>query len=480
VPDFGMAGRNGRAYVWFPIGHQLLMVPCVAAGEALARAMPAPERHLFELKGGSEEFGRFFWSRLLVSFLPVPFAAGSVLLVFLLALRLQCTARGALLVAGVATLCTQFWPGSSETTSDVPGAFFLLAMAERVFAHRAASGSPRSDRRRLLVAGLCGGMAVLVRYPHAAPALVLALGAAHTAYHRGRLGDVAWLAAGAAPAAGALLYSNWARFGSLLETGYSAGATSTWFGYPLHWGVPFILAAPGKGILWFSPPIWIAAWAMLRRAATWPGLMAWPALLVPLLVFGRAGGWAAGQCWGIRYFTAAVVLLVTVGLSVARPWERMPRRFALVCGLGLAVSLGGVLTPYRGDRYLAHVATGALYPAAAERDRAEIFNVLPRFTPLMSHWGYAWLSLTGRLEAGGSRNTTEPLFGVSVPGPLGEEVRPTQAEDRGFRHVWPRYLHAFFGVPAAIGWAWLALTTLLLGGGLAGILRADRGTSRRA
>ena len=33
---FGMPGAGGKHYVWFPIGHQLMMVPCVALGGTIS------------------------------------------------------------------------------------------------------------------------------------------------------------------------------------------------------------------------------------------------------------------------------------------------------------------------------------------------------------------------------------------------------------------------------------------------------------
>src|SRR5690606_27903892 len=163
---FGMPGRNGKAYVWFPIGHQALMVPCVALGEACARAFPAPETRLIELEG--EAFGAFFWSRFFVALLPIPFAAGAVVVVWLLARTLGASGRDALVVTAAATLATAFWPGSSETMSDVPGTFFLLLAALGVFADRKSVVAGVGAPRWLLLAGGAAGAAVCVRYPHAA------------------------------------------------------------------------------------------------------------------------------------------------------------------------------------------------------------------------------------------------------------------------------------------------------------------------
>ncbi|MEZ5963412.1 MAG: hypothetical protein R3F56_06150 [Planctomycetota bacterium] len=463
-PDFGMVGTNGRAYVWFPIGHQALMVPCVAAGESLARAFPAPEAELRRLKG--EAFGELFWSRFLCSLLPIPFAAGTVVLVFLLARSLGLSSREALRVTLAATLCTAFWPGSSETMSDTPGTFFLLGAVVAVFVFHAAAGRGEGAVVPMLLGGASAGAAVLVRYPHAASVMVLTAGAAWVAWRAGRWRELLAFAVAGLPFAVALLAANWLRFASLTETGYSAGATKEWFSYPPWLGGALILAAPGKGILWFSPVLWPALAQLLRRATwrcAWPVLVALGCAGVPIAISAHTAGWAAGQCWSVRYVTPGVVLLVTVLLAVGRPWRRRPRLFAAACALGALVSLGGVLTPYRGDRNLAYHATRAAYPDRSEGELPMIWDFEPRFSPIKSHWIYAWLSLTGRLEVGGSANTTEPLFGVRVDDGA-KPLRPSQVEDRGFRHWWWRYGAGLFGWPR-----WPA-AVLALGAALAAAL----------
>ena len=161
--QYGMAGRNGKTYVWFPIGHVYLMVPCVALGEILAEVVPEPERLLESDQRRGLVWGQFFWTRLLISFLSPAFAAGSAVVLFLLARTLSLSRVRALMVMGVTTLCTQFWPGSTETLSDVPGMFFLLAAVLGVFRYHLGKGSGQT----LMVSGLTAGLAVLVRYPHA-------------------------------------------------------------------------------------------------------------------------------------------------------------------------------------------------------------------------------------------------------------------------------------------------------------------------
>lgn len=129
---FGIRGENGRQYIWFPIGHQLLMLPCVALGDLFGRWFPEVEQD-YERRLGPV-FGAFYWTRFFISFLPVLCAAGSTLMILFVCRFLGCGMREALSVTAISTLCTQFWPAASETLSDGPGGFFLLAIAALVFA----------------------------------------------------------------------------------------------------------------------------------------------------------------------------------------------------------------------------------------------------------------------------------------------------------------------------------------------------------
>jgi hypothetical protein len=361
------------------------------------------------------------------------------------------------LVAAVSAFCTQLWPGANETMADAPAGALLLAMAALVLRYHRGHGNAAT----LLWAGLAGGWAALLRYPHALPVAVLAGLAAHGALRRGRRGDLGWLAAGALPEAVLLLGANLYRFGSWTETGYNPGADAVFFSYPPYLGVPAILLAPGKGALWFSPPLWLALAACCRR-----DLLRQPALLSGLLVFatpvllsGHTPAWSAGQCWGVRYVTPGVVALVAVALALDKPWQRRPRLFAAVCLAGLLVSAGGVLAPYRGHQQLAHAAGAVLYPEAGANLEHNV-TCDPRLSPVHTHWIYAALAASGRLEAGGAVNTTLPLFGVSVPDAAARLAIPS--EDAGFRHWWMVFGRDAFGwplLPLALLW-WAATIAL--------------------
>lgn len=474
--SYGRTGLDGRhQYVWFPHGHVWLMVPAVAVGEVLARWFPAAEERYRarcpEPDGRVYAEGQLVWHQGAAALL-LPAAAGAttLLLLFLLARALGGTDREALLSASVTGFATQCFPLFRETLSDGPGlALLLAALLVAVRAFEGAAGP-----RLLLLGGLAAGAAVLVRYQHAFPVLALALAVALAARRQRRWSLLGMLALGGLPAAVALFGTNWLRFGDPLDTGYPPFAT--WFDYPPWLGLPKLLFAAGKGILWFSPLLWLALPLAARRANV-PVLrwLCWTLLLIPLLLFSATSGWQSGQCWGARYVTPGVVAFLALLLPQARPWRRWPRTFGALVGLGLLVNVTSLLAPTHGHNQLAGQAVRALYAQAVARgelsqaefaalDEADHYFFLPRFSPLHAHWTYAAQALTGAFEdeAGrprvGSQHTIGPLFGVHSEDP-GHTLAPIHWEDRGFRHLWFRFWGELLGVP----W-WLLLLPPLAAG----------------
>lgn len=441
LPRYGRMGRDGKGYVWFPIGHQALMVPGVALAQILDGIWPEVEPR-FRAAKDDPLFGEFFWERFVLSFLSPLFAAASVVCLVVLCLALGAPPRAALLATAVAVLCTQFWPGTRETMSDMPGTFFLLATAALIA--RYAQGR---DANALLWAGVVGGLGVLVRYPQVLPLAGLGAWALWATIRRRQVLDFTWFLIGGLPPAALLAYANLWRFGDALETGYSGGVG--FLSYPLHWGLPLILGAPGKGILWFSLPLWIALAqlgkrAVRGRAATWFVLAA---LCAPLPLYATLHYWAAGQCWGIRYLTGVVVLFVTVALALGQPWKTAPRAFWAFAIVGFVLSAGGIVTSYRGHQQLAYPAAEVEWQAPAHT-LSDNVNSAPAFSPLHGHWNYARLAAAGRIDSGLSKDTTEPLFGVVMPD--GKAPIPRR-EDTAFRHFWWRYVIDYWpGFPSAL------------------------------
>ncbi len=423
-------------------------MPAVAAGELLDRWFPSPAKRFAAERGPL--FGGFFWSRFVASFLSPFCAAGSVALLLWIARALGAAPMDALIATGACVVATQFWPGASETMSNVPGALFLIATVAAVTGY--AMGV--AGRVSLFVAGLTSGAAILVRYPQLVPLVPIWTWAVIAAWRRARIRDLAWLILGGLPGLVLLLWANHARFGAWTETGYTENAG--FFSYPFPLGFASILASPGKGLLWLSPLFWIVLWSLRKRTVWGAGTPAvFAAFVLPLCLFSTVSYWAAGQCFGIRYLTAPLVVLCLFVLVRAMPWRRTPRTFAAVVALGGLVALGGVLAPYTGQQALAYRAAEVVYGPQENLDNNVNWSV--RLSPVHSDWIYAFQALRGRLGSGHSADTTEALFGVRVEDPVTLAVT-----DTGFRHFWWRALtHYWIGFPGAIvAIAWSLLTAL--------------------
>ncbi len=449
----GRTGVDDLRFVWFPIGHQALFVPFVVVGDWLADRFPAVQERSDALRG--ELLGAQFWPQFLASFLSPLAAAGSVIMLLGLARTLGASARESLWIVLVATLCTQFWPGATETMSNAPGTFFLFATTHLVARYAIANAGPKT----LFSAGLVAGVGVVVRYPQATTVALLGLWALHAAWRRGAWKDILWFVGGGVPALVVLLALNHWRFADPFETGYSDSA-----GFGLinsGVGLVAILFAPGKGVMWFTPLLWLVLPLSVTRparcAATWFALGSFG---VTLALYSSVVYWAAGQCWGIRYMTAPIVLLTVVVFARTRPWQNWRRTSVSLAAVGFVFSLGGVITPYPGQQALALAAGRTVYGDYIGVDDNVNFDVA--MSPLHSHWTYAWLSATGRLDSGSSADTTEPLFGVEVESPP-----PLMQTERGFHHFWWRWLGAvipgFPGLWVAIGWVAVTSAALWVG-----------------
>ncbi|HEX6811049.1 MAG TPA: hypothetical protein VF384_05435 [Planctomycetota bacterium] len=480
----GRVGANGRAYVWFPMGHVWLMVPFVAAGEFLQRRVPAAEAGFRAMVAPGRDdaglvyaesylFGHPVLTQGLICFLlPASVAATSVLLLFLLARALGASPRDAAITTGSITLATQFFALGRETLSDGPGLCCLLAMLLVVV--RVHLGTARHWMPFL--GGMAAGAAVLLRYQHAFGVIAAALAIALACRRRRAWPELLWFLAGGLPFACLFFGVNIARFGNPLITGYPE--IGEWLQQPIWLGLVKLLLSAGRGILWLSPLLWLALPMALRRDRT-PHLrwLAWVVFASPMLLFASANGWNGGQCWGSRYVTPGVVGLLALVLPQARPWISWPRAWMLLCLLGVFANVTSVVAPVRGVIQLAaqavcaeannEVAAGRMTPAVAARqieDRDDIASWRPRFSPLHANWFYAGRSLTGGFEdehgapRNGSEHTIEPLFGIVATDPvLG--MAPARWEDRCGRHLWWRFWGDLLGVS---GWL-LVLPVFALG-----------------
>jgi hypothetical protein len=462
----GKVGANGLAYVWFPVGHVWLLAPWTLAGDALRGAFPAVERAYRErvAPGLSDaqlasyaalsylEGGPVPMQAPIAMLLPPACAASMLVLLLALARRLGANGRDAAWTALTIVLATQCFALGREQLSDGPGLVLLLAALLAVVAVHQGARS-----RTAALAGALASGAVVLRYPAVLAVAAFAVAIALACRRRRDWRPLLAFVLGGVPLAALFLATNHARFGDPLETGYpSAGA---WFDQG-PWNVWKVLLGAGRGVAWLSPLLWVALPLAARRGAVrelrW---LAWALLLPLLLLFATAQGWHGGRNWGCRYVTPGVVCFLAVVLPQALPWRRWPFATAALVLLGAFASVTSVVAPVRGVLQLAEQAWQA-GGSAGERD--DVAGWHPRYTPLVANWRYAAAAARGDLDAAaaGARpgfDASAAVFGV--PARSAEQARaPDRWEDRGFRHLWWRFLGALLGVP---GWLLVAPVAVL-------------------
>jgi hypothetical protein len=481
APSMGKVGANDRAYVWFPVGHVWLLAPFTAVGAALEAAFPAVEQRWREVAVPGGDAAQLEYSvtyvhghpvltqGLIALLVPALFGATSVLLLFLLARTLGAGPRDAFLGTVAIVLGTQWFALGRATLSDGPGLCCLLAaLLVTVRAHLG-----RATNGLLLAGGAVAGASVLLRYQNALAIAVCAVVIALACRRRRHWRPLLWFVLGGLPFVALSMSVNYARFGDVFDTGYPR--VGDWFTEPLWLGLGKLFFAGGRGVMWFSPLLWLALpLALSRRQVPELRWLAWVLFLLPFLLFGTARGWQGGECWGARYVTPGVVVLLALVLPQARPWREWPRLWTGLLVVGLFVNLTGVLAPVRGQIQLASQAAEAEAMHAGRQlpDPADEVSWRPRFSPLHSNWSYVVHSRVGGFEdergqpRHGSGHTIEPLFGVTGIEPLfvdggvapGRGYAPWRWEDRCGRHLWWRFWGDLLGVP---DWA-LLLPALLL------------------
>jgi hypothetical protein len=461
----GISGKldaRGVAYTWFPVGHVWLLVPFAVAGDALERAWPevdaafraryrpggTPEQAANTLEGVQ---GRPVLTQGLIALVVPPACAATILLLlFLLARTFGAAERDAWTGALAIVFATQAFAFGRETLSDGPGLVCLLASVLAV-----ARVDHGGRDRTAFLGGLVAGASVLLRYQNAALQLAIGSALVLACWRQRRWRALGAFVLGVLPAAIALLAVNHARFGDPLDTGYPA--VGAWLTEPMWLGAVKMLFAAGRGVAWLSPLVWLALpFAVRARHTSHWRWLAWVVFLFPLGFFALAQGWQGGQCWGARYVTHGLVLLLAITLPQARPWQRWPRAWWALVALGVLANLTSVVAPTRGVLQLADQAAEARGDVdSPDADSSDVVSWHPRYTPLLANWRYAVASHTGRFE---DRNqqpvAAEPpaisiVFGTA-PVREKEASSPVRWEDRGGRHLAVRFWGAVFGVSSLL------------------------------
>ncbi|MDY7075602.1 MAG: glycosyltransferase family 39 protein [Chloroflexota bacterium] len=338
---------NGNLYAVTGPLQSLLTVPFYLVGSWVARAFSSP-------------FYTYF-TRFFVALFNSPVCAATAALLYLISVDLGYRRRTALFVTLTYGLATVAWPYAHSFFAETLHTFWLVlaVWAAYRYTHTEHWGW-------VVLVGITMGLGVATKYVMAvaAPAfalyLLLDLRQRNDRCVRYRRASRTVLAGGLPflLIIGILMTFNYARFGSLLETGYTSGdpggavgawaTTATplvsWYGY---------FFSSGKGFLFFSPPALLALWgvpALARRRCNETWLLLALAAAYPLFYSLVKGRWFGGANWGPRYIvciTPFVILLLGAFLErhdVAR-WLRVGSA-TLLFTLGFWVQMSTIFVNY--------------------------------------------------------------------------------------------------------------------------------------
>jgi hypothetical protein len=345
--DLGMAGRGGQFYShWYPL-LSILAVPFVAAGAVIAHVLRLPAHYV---------------AAICSLVLPLVFTAATGALVALIAERLGSSRRGAFF-AGVTYCFGTMALVYARTFYAEP----LLALLTAASIYLALAGSPS----QIFWAGALSALAVLAKPTGIIVGLVLS---AYFVFSR-KLTKTSLI-----PAVGSLvglvgyLGYNQLRFGHALTFGQGwdfrlAGVAE---------GAAGLLLSPGRGLVWYSPPILLAV-AGFRKAKR---LNAAGALLIAamfgsfLAVHSLWAYWYGGWSWGPRFLLPALPGAVALLGTLEGNWRRA---LGVLTIAGFLISAPTLFTFY--ERY---------YAEANERGVSE-HQLLWSFSqaPFLHAWGAA-------------------------------------------------------------------------------------------
>jgi hypothetical protein len=317
----GIPGRDGHVYAFYNAAPSVVAMPLVWLGGLASDPMAETRRFLFSLTSGV--FGAL---------------VAALLCTFYLALGVSPAASVGWTL--VSTFTTLLWPLSTSTFDQAQHAFFaLLALflgwmsAQRVSVPLAAT------------AGLVAG--VLINYQESyvlvLPALAIStLGPSKDGWKRVLSSRFFVFLLATGVGVSLWLLFNQIRFQSPLISGKSAileRVAIPSFGNPLI-GLLGLLVSPGKGLLFYSPPIILAVLGIrgLCRRGAWLGRAVIATTVVYVGFIASLSFYGGDWGWGPRYL---VTILPLWALAFPFVPSTMIRRSAVgaVIAVGLVVQL---------------------------------------------------------------------------------------------------------------------------------------------
>ncbi len=372
---WGYPGRGGRRYSPYALGLSLVEAPFVAAGHAVASALPLSDRARMGLVQAAVVSANAF----------VTAVTGALL--FSVATALGYRRRAAAATALLYGLGTMAWVYSKHDFAEPLAALCLLG-AVHFLVRAGEEGRPGA----LALAGAFNGYGFFTKYPMViyTPILLIWL---YTSARRPRrrlpwlFSRFAWFLAPGLLFGLANLYVNHSRFGAWLQTGYANQGEifAGWSSLPA--GLFGLLLSPGKGLLWFSPLLLAVPFAWREFHFRHPRMSLLSAALAgaTILMFAPLWWWHGDWAWGPRY---VVVVLPYLILPLAEWFEDPLRLSARVAGrLRLRHALAALLLAALAVNALG-LSVNFVYYLQALRGLERVhddWNFIPGLSPIRFH-----------------------------------------------------------------------------------------------
>ena len=314
-------GADGRQYAVTGPLQSILVLPFYSVGRWIGGFFPPA-------------FAGYF-TRYFVLLFNAPIHAATAALLYLFGVDLGFRRRTACFVALTYALATVGWPYARTFYAESLHTFWLVCAAWTIYRY-----VHTNHWLWMAVTGLVIGLGVATKY------VMAVAGVAYVLYlvlawlqrrpgHERRHWTWRTLLSGGLPFAliiVVLILFNVARFGSLLETGYTTsemrGSVDTWSttAQPLI-SLYSLFFSSGMGFFFFSPPAVLALWgmrALLRCRRNVAILIFSIAALYPLFYATMTFEWHGGGNWGPRYIVCTVPFwLLPLGAYLER--RELPR-----------------------------------------------------------------------------------------------------------------------------------------------------------
>jgi hypothetical protein len=343
---YAKPGADGRLYSKFGFGMSGALVPFYGAGRAIA--------WLAGVEDGARvaEVLACFSNAVIVAAIPPVF----LLTLLQLGAGLRESVATSLLLAFCTTLAVY---GRGLFNDALTGLCILVSYRMCLLGRPVLSGG---------IAGIA--VACRMEYGVILPALALVSGK--------RRGLAFAITAGAMLALLGLY--NAARFGAATDQGTLTSDPMDTFSTPLFTGLMGLFVSPGKGVLWYAPPLFLAIigasrfWKIRRRESLLLIFMVVPAVILHAKWHSWMGGWSYGPR---RMVALLPLLMLPAAAIVARMMTRRAGRIglAVIAAAGFAAQFGGLTVNFM--HYIAAARGSILWslPHLVETGRLDIWYV---------------------------------------------------------------------------------------------------------